>query len=302
MRVVISGAAGYLGLSVVRAAARRGHTVVGLVRSEAQGADVRRAGGSPLVGDVLVPESFQRALGEANAVVHLAQPSNGDLGRMRAVRVEGGRNLALAIGDRTDVRFVVGSGYWVYASSPEGITEESPLDPRSISKVNFDTEREVARTLGARQPPPIIVRPGMVYGKGSWFASMVEELRSGEYRYIDDGANYLSPVHLDDVGEAFATILERGLPGSTFLVVDDTPVRTSDFAEFVARQIGAPRPRSMPLEEAKRSWGEDLALLNAASRRASNERLRSLGWMARWSSYEEGVPPVLREFARETTA
>ncbi len=301
MRVFVTGAAGYLGLSVVRACARRGHTVLGLARNGAQAERIRREGGAPVLGDVLTASSYRDVAVTADAVVHLAQPSEGDLSLMRSVRVEGGRTLAETVRDRPRVRFVVGSGYWVYASHPGIVDEESPLEPRSISQINFDTERAVAETLQSAGAAPIVVRPGMVYGRGSWFQSMVTELQKGEYRYVGDGSNYLSPVHLDDAGEAFADICERAPVGTTYLVVDDLPARTSEFAAFVADRLATEPPRSISFDAAAEAWGKDLALLNVASRRATNARLRRLGWVARWKSYRDGVPAVLRGFAGDST-
>jgi nucleoside-diphosphate-sugar epimerase len=295
MKVLVAGGGGYLGLSSVRALVRGGHDVVGLVRTPDQAHAVQACGSEAVIGDLLEPTALPRLVEGVDAVIHLAQPSNGDLPRMRSVRVEGGRNLARAVAGHRETRFIVGSGYWVYASNPGIVTEDSPLAPRSISKINFDTERAVVEALGPRALPPVVVRPGMVYGNGSWFAAMVRELTQGEYRYVGDGANFLSPVHLDDAGEAFRLLAERGHPGATYLVVDDAPVQTREFAEFVASQLGSDRPTSIPLTEAVRSWGEDLAVLNAASRAASNARLRSLGWSPRWRTFREGVPPLLRE-------
>jgi nucleoside-diphosphate-sugar epimerase len=172
----------------------------------------------------------------------------------------------------------------------------------SISQINYEAE-EVGRAAAARgELDTIVVRPGMVYGNGSWFREMAREIRSGTYRYVGDGANHLSPVHREDTGQAFRAIAERGVPGSTYLVVDDAPVSTLEFSTFLAGELKAPAPSSIRSEDAGREWGPEIATLNAANRSASNTKLRSLGWVPRFPTYRTGVPGVVEELQFTSSA
>jgi len=293
MRVLVTGAAGFVGRNVVSALASGSHDVRGLVRSRAQSDRVVARRGTPVVGDLLDPVTVPQAVEGCELVVHLAQSASDSLVERRAVRVGGVRNLIAAMARAGVRRLLVGSGYWVYADNPGTITEGSPLAPLSISRINFDTEeaaREHARRGGLEV---VVVRPGMVYGDGSWFHEMVTELRAGSYRYVEPGENLLSPIHEEDAGQAFRRVAEDWRPGETYLAVDDRPVTTRAFAEYVATQIGAPLPMGIPREEAERAWGPDLVRLNAASRAASNARLKQLGWRPSYRTYEEGIPSVL---------
>lgn len=295
MRVVVIGAAGFLGRAILRSFSSRGHETLGLVHTPDKARIVRSEGGHPVVADLLDPSTLVAPLRGADLAIHVAQPSEGSLDRMREVRVRGAQNLVAAARTTGVTRLLLGSGYWVYRDSPEVISEESPLAPISISRVNFDCE-QVGRTAADRGDlEMMVVRPGMVYGPGSWFREMVSEIRDGRYRYIEPGANSLSPVHLADCGEAFRTIAEHWRNGETYLVVDDQPVSTRTFAEFVAQQLGAPVVRTLSFARAAEEWGEDLARLNAASRPASNRKLRALGWEPRYASYRAGIPRVLEE-------
>jgi nucleoside-diphosphate-sugar epimerase len=292
VRILVCGAAGFLGNEVVRACARAGHDVHGLVRASSQREIVAHAGGTPVVGSVLEPERLREVVRDRDVVVHLAQAHDAGSPHARAVRVDGTARLVAAMRERGVRRLVVGSGYWVYRTNPGTISEESPLEPLGLSRINFEAE-EQARAGAKDGIEVVVVRPGMVYGPGSWFASMVEELRAGSYRYVGSGANRLSPVALTDTGEAYRRIVESAPAGTSYLVVDDEPVPTADFARTVAHRIGAPTPRGIPFEEAARAWGSDLARLNAADRAASNARLRTLGWSPRFPTFREGVPEVL---------
>src|SRR5271170_8131352 len=293
MRVLVTGAAGFLGRNVVAALASGSHDVRGLVRSRAQSDGVVAQRGTPVVGDLLDPVTLPGAVAGCDLVIHLAQSSSDSLEERRAVRVGGVRNLIPAMGHAGVRRLLVGSGYWVYADNGGTITEGSPLAPLSVSRINFEAEeaaREHARRGGLEV---VVIRPGMVYGDGSWFREMVTELRAGSYRYVAPGENYLSPIHEEDAGQAFRRVAEDWHAGETYLAVDDHPETTRGFAEFLAGRLRSPEPREIPRTDAETSWGTDLTRLNIASRAASNAKLRGLGWAPSFRSYRDGVPAVL---------
>lgn len=287
MKVLVAGASGTVGLPVVRALVEGGHEVAGLVRSPAKGSVVRAAGARPVVGDVLDPDSLRTAAKGVEAVVHLAAGRD-DFER---TRVEGCRNLARAATEAGARRFVLGSGYWIFGNHEETITEESSINEDSAGRVNWRAER-VARDA-ARDLEVSIARPGMVYGPGGWFASMVKRLREGAYRNIGGGANRWSPVHPADVGTAFRAILELGEPGHLYLVVDDAPVPVREFTSFVAESLGVPPPASITEAEAAEFTTPELVAAMTANQAASNAKLKGLGWRPRFPTYREGVPEVL---------
>lgn len=297
MRVLIAGASGFLGRAVSRAFAEQGHEVHGLARSPQAATAVRDSGATPVHGDVLDAKAVAEAVRGCDLVVHLAQDTSGNAAMAREVRVQGAKNLVAAAVATGVSKLVVGSGYWVYADNPGTLVEASPLRPMAISQLNFDAEQVARASADAGAVEVTVVRPGMVYGAGSWFGEMVRELRSGAYRYVGTGENYLSPVELTDAARAFCAVSERWTSGGLYLIVDDRPVTHHEFATFVAERLGAPAPRGLPFTEAEKEWGREIALLNAASRRASNAALRRSGWTPRFPSYREGIPRILERMA-----
>jgi nucleoside-diphosphate-sugar epimerase len=302
MRVTVLGASGFLGRPVARAFRRAGHDVRGVVRSANRIPVVVADGGEPFLGDILDQSSMERAVRGADLVVHLASAPGGvDLASMRKVRVDGATTLMAAARTAHVARVIVGSGYWVYAGASGVLTEDSPMDPMSISQVNRDAECAALDASAGDGPGIVLVRPGMVYGNGSWFAEMVRELRHGTYQYIDEGENLMAPIDAEDLGEAFRTIGEKATAPGTFLAVDDAPVSVKEFSTSVAHWIGIDPPGSIPLAEATGAWGRELALLNAASRPASNARLRGLGWAPKFPRFTDGVPELLRKMAQSSS-
>jgi nucleoside-diphosphate-sugar epimerase len=268
--------------------------VHGLVRDRAKGELVRESGGIPFLGDILDPTSLRVAARGCGAAVHLAAHPSGDEDAAR-VRVEGARTLLEAAREEGIARVLVGSGYWVYRSQPEWIHENSPVDPRGESQVNFDAEQVGLRANAPGALEVLVVRPGMVYGDGSWFRALAGSIRSGAYTVVGGGTNRWSFVALRDTASAFARVLRSGAAGEIYNIVDGSPAPLREFVDFVATQLGAAPARSIPSEVAGAELGEVVAYHLAADRPTSNEKLRRLGWQPRFPSYREGVPGVLRE-------
>src|SRR5208282_2881801 len=293
-RILVAGASGFLGLSVVRALSRNGYEVRGLVRDALKGDRVRENGGTPMLGDVLDPRSLQKAVAGCSGVIHLAAnpPAEGDLAR---VRVEGTRNLAEAARRERALRLVVGSGYWVYRGQSETIREDSPVEPRGESQINYDAERAGREANSHGGLEVLVVRPGMVYGDGSWFRGLADSIRAKEYRVVGEGKNRWSFIDRWDAGTAFQAVLESGEAGEVYNAVDGHPAPLREFADLVATELGVPPPPSIALEAAQRELGEAVARHLAADRPTSNDKLRGLGWRPQVARYRERVPSLLRE-------
>jgi nucleoside-diphosphate-sugar epimerase len=273
------------------------------VRDRAKAGSILAAGGAPAVGDVLDLEDVRRAVVDCGSIVQVAaaHPESDSASAVeyaRRVRVEGTQNLAIAAQAAGARRLIVGSGYWVYADQPGQLTDDSSLDPRGESQVNHEAEQA---GLGASVPGHFsvsVVRPGMVYGDGSWFRGMVDSIRAGTYSYPGDGANHWSLVELGDAAAAFRTVLEYGAPDAAYLVVDDAPISLRDLATLLARELDAPVPPGIALEILSAEVGPVVAHHLAANRAGSNRRLRDLGWVPRYPDCREGLPVIVGSMAR----
>jgi nucleoside-diphosphate-sugar epimerase len=293
-RVLVTGASGFVGRAVVRALADAGFEVHGLVRDPAKGERVRESGGIPFHGAMEDRESLATAVRGCAAAIHLAANPSRDEDPYQ-VRVEGVRHLIEAGRPHGLRRLVVGSGYWVYRGQATEITEETEVDPQGESRVNFETERAALTDGAAIGLEVVVVRPGMIYGDGSWFRGLASAVRSGEYAVVGDGANRWSFAASADTASAFQRVLAAGRPGEVYNVADNASGSYREFVDFVAARLGVNPPGSISLEEAESEMGEVVARHLAADRAMSSAKLQALGWSPRFVSYREGVPNLLRE-------
>jgi nucleoside-diphosphate-sugar epimerase len=135
----------------------------------------------------------------------------------------------------------------------------------------------------------------MVYGNGSWFRPVVDAIRDGSYRYIEDGANAWSFVSLPDTGAGFVRVAESGAPGEVYNLVDGHPAEWRAFGNEVAARLSVTPPASMSLHDAITQFGPDVAHHFHARRACSSAKLERLGWKPQYADYRAGLAPLLRE-------
>ena len=259
---------------------------------------MREAGGTPVRGDVLDEASLRKATVGCAAIVHVAaNPSSPVPPEVpdpnRTVRVLGATNLRRVAAANRVPRLVLGSGYWVYASSDYPLTESSALDPRGESQINFEAERAALEDASDSGTSVVVVRPAMVYGDGSWLRAMADEVLARRYAIVEGGANLWSFVSLEDAGEAFRVALDRGSPGSILNVADDQARSWRWFADRLADGLECPRPGRISRKDAEVQYGPEVTYHLTASRLLRAERLRALGWAPRVGSVDDGLPPLL---------
>ncbi|MGW7453100.1 SgcJ/EcaC family oxidoreductase [Streptomyces sp. NPDC054787] len=277
MKVLLTGATGYIGSAVTDHLAAAGHQVVALTRS-AEPQPGRTAWHAQVVGDTADPASLAGAVTpEIEAVIHLAPPS-GDVDVDTAV-IE-----ALATPLRGTGRpFVYTSGVWVLGATGEAqeVGEQTPTDPIGIVGYRPRIEQRVLAEA-AEGVRAVVVRPGIVYGRGGGIpAILVERAREQgvpEY-YGEEGVRW-PMVHVDDLAELFVAAVERAEAGTVWHGVGESAVPVRDLARAAGRAVGVlAAPQVVPVEQAAEVFGELFAGALALDQSVSGAAARTvLGW------------------------
>jgi 2-alkyl-3-oxoalkanoate reductase len=141
------------------------------------------------------------------------------------------------------------------------------------------------------------LRPGAVYGPDGGFAArvlgMAEQRRA---RYVGNGRNYTSWVHIEDYAEAYVHALSGASAGQVVAVVDDEPMTSRASIELIATLASGAAPSSVPAWLARLIAGPVVAGWARQSARVRNARARALGWTPRFASIHEGFPDVFSRF------
>jgi len=254
VRVLVTGASGFLGSWVARELAARGHAVRALVRPSSPLDNLAGLEHERVEGDVLDPASVRRALRRCDAVAHVAGLVTfhpGDRERLLAANVRGvevvlGEALAAGIG-----RAVVTSSTAAMGGrrSPEVLHEGSPSNAEALGIHYMVSKRlgeEAARAIGGRGLPLVVLRPAFLLGPGDLHrssAGLALAVARRAYRFFVQGGASFCDVR--DVARAHVEALERGRPGECY-VLGGHNLTLDRFMAQAAAAAGVPPPRRVP--------------------------------------------------------
>ncbi len=295
MRVLVTGASGFIGRALCAQLLEQRHDVTALVRREGS----QPAGTRPLAGDLEDGARLRELIsGERpECVVHLAAEiaSQRSERKLREVNVRGTARLldactALAgAGTGAGPRFVFASTVVTGDAHGALLSEEEPLP---VQTPYGRSKQEGERLVLESGLPAVVIRPSHVYGPGGWYeGELIAQLRRpGRFEVIGAGRNLWDVVHVDDVVSALVLAAERATPGSIYHVADDEPIAFYDFMALTASRLGLGAPRRIPAPLARVVAGRNAVDAVVRSARSSNAKLkRELGWRPRFPTAREGV-------------
>ena len=258
MRIVVTGATGNVGTSLIRALSHepRVETVVGIARRLPQ---VKLPKTSWVQADV-VRSDLTALFRGADAVVHLAwliQPSR-DKGALEAVNVEGSARVFHAVGAAGVPRLVYASSVGAYSPGPKDrrVDESWPTDgiPSSYYSVHkAEVERRLDRFESEAPEVRVVrLRPGLIFKRDA--AAGIRRLFAGPLlpnRLVRSSLIPLVPapdrlvfqaVHSHDVGEAYRLAIINDDARGAYNVAAEPVLDARRIAGLLeARAVGMPQ-------------------------------------------------------------
>jgi nucleoside-diphosphate-sugar epimerase len=279
MKVFVTGASGFVGSAVVENLIARGHTVLGLARSEAAAAFVEGLGATVLRGNLEDLASLKKGASEAEGIIHCG--FNHDFSRFQE-NCEQDRKvigaLAQVLANSTHP-MVVTSGINLL----EGALLTEDLSPtKGHPRIASEEAVQDALKMGVnasivRLPPSVHGNgpQGYMFGFGSVLMGTAKE--KGFSAYVGDGENVWSAVHRRDAAELFVLALEKAKSGACYHGAAEGNVRLRDISETIGRKLGLPT-RSLTLEEAPSHFGWFAHFVSENSHASSAWTQKTLGW------------------------
>jgi nucleoside-diphosphate-sugar epimerase len=303
MRVLVTGASGFIGSVLCAELAKRGHDVAALVRRPGSEPAQTR----PIAGDLSDARRLSQILSEERPewVMHLAAEiaSQRSQSKLEEVNVHGTERLldACLATAGTDAssgpRLVFCSTVVTGDARGALLTEEKPLPVETpYGRSKQEGERLVLRA----GLPGVVVRPSHVYGPGGWYANeLIAQLRKpGRFAVVGRGENLWDVVHVNDVAQALILAAESAPGGSIYHVADDQPITFYDFMALTADSLGIGPPRRIPVALARAIAGSNAVAAIVRSARSSNEKIkRELGWSPQFPTAREGVADSIAKLA-----
>jgi nucleoside-diphosphate-sugar epimerase len=257
MRVFLTGGTGLLGSHLAHELRSQGHGVVALHRPEADTLFLEETECDLVEGDIREDAEVLSPLMEGcSHLVHGAALvyAGGAWPAVRAVNVDGTRNV-LTAGRLASVQHAVHvSSVAVYGDAPSPVNESTPTDsdlpPGDLYARSKREAEEVARGIEEKRGFPVtILRPAAVYGERDRLMAPALErmLRLPLVPLLGPARNALPVVYAGNVAVALRLALEGGRGATTYDVGLDHPLNQRDLMQWLADGLGlSPRFCSIP--------------------------------------------------------
>lgn len=301
MRVLVTGATGFVGRALVPVLRREGHSVVAWVRSEMR-ARARLGAEIETVDARSGIEALTSALEQCDAVINLAgEPILG--GRWTAARRESLRdsrvgfteNLvrALAASRRRPRVLVSGSAVGYYGDrADEILKEDAARGSGFLADLCRDWEAAArkAEDLGLRV---VTIRTGVVLGRdGGALAQMLLPFRLGLGGPVGPGRQYLPWIHLHDLVAMIASALVDKRMRGPINGVGPAPATSRDFAKALGRALRRPAFLPTPALALRLIFGQAAEVL-LGSQRVVPAALGLLGFTFAFPTLDAALADVL---------
>jgi nucleoside-diphosphate-sugar epimerase len=307
LNIFIAGGTGAIGRVLVPLLVHAGHKVVALTRSADRTSQLRQMGAVPVVGDVYDEARLARLVAESEAEVVIHQltafgAKDGDpYAATIRVRIEGTRNLVAAARAARARRFIAQSISFVCSPSGSGLTDEetplyldAPPAVRALAEAVASLERQ---TLDSKGMSGTVLRYGWFYGPGTSYdpeGSIPTGIRQGSYPIVGDGAGTYSFINLRDAAAATIKVLAHEARG-IYNIVDDSPVRLSEWLPVAAKLLDAPAPGHMDEALARQKFGDMRLYYMNEQRGASNAKAkRDFNWQPAFPSWRAGFEALYK--------
>ena len=241
-KILITGANGFIGGSLMRYYQNHGQDVVGV--------DLIGNGNDIVEGDVSQPNTISQQLQECDVIIHTAALVSNAMqdSDMWQVNVLATRNLIQAAKEHKVRRFVQISSIVAYGNSAEGELDEThPVhaDGGSYVLTKLASEHVVLSEQANDDIEVVIIRPGDAYGPGSrpWIIAPLEAIAKNQFMLPEKGEGFFRPIYIDDLVRGIAMASKHpDADGEIFNLSCEGYMFTKDYFTPHYQWLGKKRP------------------------------------------------------------
>ena len=275
MKVILTGATGFVGSHVLADLFKHGHEVTALVRDDAQADTVAARGATPVVVDLYDRPAVARLLGNADGAIHTASPGDATSANLDSAVVD----AVIAAFAGTGKPYLQISGLWIYGANP-AITEASPFNAPAIVSWKEPIER---RVLGATDIRGVVIVSSVAYGDGGGgipgllLGSPRDD--AGRLIMLGTGQQHWSTVHAADLADFFRRALEDESARGRYVIGNGVHPTVAELTQAAAVAAGAPGAVPGSGDEARARLGDYFAEVLLLDQGTDAARARTeLGW------------------------
>jgi len=290
LRVLVSGASGFIGATLCSHLSEQGHAIVRLVRVVPRSADEIQW--DPEAGWA-VKEAFEcfdaviHLAGEPLSITRWTQEKKKKILYSRTVGTWLLSHILASLHEPPKI-FISASAFGFYGDRGEEVlNEESSAGTGFISSVCTEWEK-ATQAIQARGTRTVQTRFGIVLGAGGMLQKMLLPYKLGLGATLGPGTQWISWIALHDLIRAMDHILRSNLEGPVNFV-SPHPVRQKDFSHTLARLLSGPAFLKIPAFVLRLILGQVADELILASARVAPAKLLDSGFTFKYPTLEEAL-------------
>ncbi len=312
MRILITGATGFIGRRLARKLSRD-HRIIALVRDKSRAKEVLPPGTKILVGDILDRNSLSVLKKEKfDIVYHLAAELDESSDKLWETNVDGLRNVLEAVKKKGIKRFIYLSSIGVLGETKEPATEDHPYNPDTrYEESKAEAERIIMNFWLKYKIPYTIIRSTIIYGPNNIWAQIIKAAGKG-VPIIGSGKNFFHLIYVDDVISALTLALSPVAENKVYNIAGPDVKTYEETYTLITRLLGSKQPSSripvslaIGLAKVKEILGtSDVTAKSSSIKRLIRNRIvdwslinKDLGWKPRYS-LEDGMKKTITELKK----
>ena len=300
MKVLVTGATGFIGSQLVERLLERGDEVIALSRSPEKAP--KREGLSWERWSAQEAGAWQKHVDGVDAVVHLAGKgifdsrwSESVKRELRQSRLVSTRLLVEAMGsaERKPGVFVCGSAVGFYGDTRQEVDEGSAPGDDFLAELCVDWEKEAQNAEEKHGVRCVNLRTGIVLGEeGGALEQMALPFKMFVGGPVGSGEQHLAWIHLEDEVGLILFALDDVRVRGPLNAVAPNPVTMNTFAKELGAVLGRPSVFRVPAFAMKLAAG-DAAEVLLGGQNARPTRALELGYVFRFSEVGETLRALL---------
>jgi uncharacterized protein (TIGR01777 family) len=304
MKVLITGATGFVGKRLIEKLYQHGHTDISVLTRNPKRAEqtsplpIRAFAWDPNKGEI-----DKNALENIDCVIHLAGESVAEgrwtqakKDRILMSRVNGTKLIMKAIKESANgpKKIISASAIGIYGDrADELLTTESSHASSFLADVCKKWEDLIHQevTTGLRKHS---IRVGIVLGlDGGALKKMLPPFKAGVAGNLGDGKQFMSWIHRDDLVEQFIFLMENDVEQDVFNGVSPHPVDNATFTKVLGSVVNRPTLFPVPAFALKTIFGEMSEILLASQRVMPNKFLEH-GFKFKFEYLHDALTDILK--------
>ncbi len=251
MKILVTGANGFIGSNLVKRLISEGNEVVGLVRRTSDLSFLKDMPAKLIYGDISDKDSLSKAMNAVDMVFHVAGLAAdwGPYELFERINYHGTQNVAQVASAAGVQKMVYISTVAFHGFDKINMTEESPVakDLIPYAQTKYLAEQWLWDFQNQTDMKITAVRPGNVFGVNdrTFMLKYLEAMETGKFMEVNKGQAKTCPVFIDNLIDIITLVSrEAKASGQAFIATDGLDINWHTFNTKLADALGVTLPKA----------------------------------------------------------